>query len=181
MKMSDPRRAAVLIALILFLILLVPLGKISGEIAGSWREGPAGLGGWWGLLILGGVLLAAMPLVAMIVPLAFPLVIGDVQVSWFMTAGLIAAMVLLLAGAFSAALPPQGWGMTILAATLAMAVIYLCQVAITVTFHTLALTPERFIFDVVGALLMLPFWLSFEFCFAAAQSQSRPSGRRSDA
>jgi hypothetical protein len=53
--------------------------------------------------------------------------------------------------------------LTILAAILAMAVIYLCQVAITVTFHTLALTPERFIFAIVGALLMLPFWLSFEF------------------
>ncbi len=163
-KVYEPRRSAALVVLLLFLVLLVPLGKLSGEIAGSWSEGPAGIGGWWGILILGGALLAAMPFVPMIVPAAFfPLVIGDTQVSWFMAAGLILAIVLLLSHLFAWSRFRDGLGAAILAATVAMAVVYLCLVAGSVTFHTLALTPERLIFTIFGTLVTFPFWLCFEF------------------
>src|SRR5262249_39854356 len=103
-------------------------------------------------------------LVAMIVPTAFfPLVVGDVQVAWFWTAGVILAIVLILAQVLQWRRLRGALGTTVLAALLVMTVIYLCQVAEQVTLHTLSLTPERLIFTVVGTVLLLPFWLSFEF------------------
>jgi hypothetical protein len=105
-----------------------------------------------------------MPVVAMIVPTAlFPLVVGDLQVAWFWVAGLILAVVLILAQVLQWRRLRDGLGATVFAALLVMTIIYLCQVANQVTLHTLALTPERLIFTVVGTLLLLPFWLSFEF------------------
>ena len=163
-NLREPRRSAAILAGLLFVVLLIPLGKIGGEIAGEWPEGPSGLGGWPGLAILVGALLAALPLVAMIVPTAFfPLVGGDVQVAWFWSAGLLLVIVLVLAQVLEWRRVRDGLGTTAFAALLVMTIIYLCQVAGQVTFHTLALTPERFIFTVVGSLLLFPFWLSFEF------------------
>jgi hypothetical protein len=162
-NLREPRRTAAILAGLLFLVLLIPLGKIGGEIAGDWPEGPSGLGGWPGLAILVGALLAAMPVVAMIVPTAFfPLVVGDVQVAWFWSAGLILVVVLILAQVLKWRRLRDGLGATVFAAFLVMTIIYLCQVAAQVTLHTLSLTPERFIFTVVGTLLLLPFWLGFE-------------------
>jgi dienelactone hydrolase len=164
MNLREPRRSAAILTTLLFVVLLIPLGRISGEIAGDWSEGPSGLGGWPGLAILVVALLAAMPLVAMIVPTAFfPLVVGDLQVAWFWSAGVILAIVLILAKVLRWRRLRDGLGASVFAALLLMTIIYLCQVADQVTLHTLALTPERLIFTVVGALLLLPFWLSFEF------------------
>jgi len=88
---------------------------------------------------------------------------GDVQVAWFWSAGLLLVIVLVLAQVLEWRRVRDGLGTTAFAALLVMTIIYLCQVAGQVTFHTLALTPERFIFTVVGSLLLFPFWLSFEF------------------
>jgi dienelactone hydrolase len=163
-NLREPRRRAAILTLLLFVVLLIPLGRIGGEIAGNWSEELGGLGGWPGLAILVLALLAAMPVVAMIVPTAFfPLVVGDLQVAWFWVAGLILAVVLILAQVLQWRRLRDGLGATIFAALLVMTIIYLCQVADQVTLHTLALTPERLIFTVVGTLLLLPFWLSFEF------------------
>jgi dienelactone hydrolase len=163
-NLKEPRRSAAILTLLLFVVLLIPLGRIGGEIAGDWSEEPGGLGGWPGLAILVVALLAAMPVVAMIVPTAFfPLVVGDLQVAWFWVAGLILAVVLILAQVLRWRRLRDGLGATVSAALLVMMIIYLCQVANQVTLHTLALTPERLIFTVVGTLLLLPFWLSFEF------------------
>jgi dienelactone hydrolase len=163
-KLREPRRRAALLAVLLFVVLLIPLGKIGGEIAGEWPEGPGGLGGWPGLAILVVALLAAMPLVAMNVPTGFfPLVVGDAQVVWFWSAGVILVIVLILAQVLQWRRLRDGLGVTLFAALLVMTIIYLCQVANQVTLHTLALTPERLIFTVVGTLLLLPFWLGFEF------------------
>jgi len=162
--LREPRRNAAILAVLLFVVLLIPLGKIGGELAGEWTEGPSGLGGWPGLAILVVALLAAMPLVAMIVPTAFlPLVVGDVQVAWFWAAGVILVIVLTLAQVLQWRRLRDGLGATVFAALLVMTIIYLCQVAGQVTLHTLALTPERLIFTAVGTLLLLPFWLGFEF------------------
>ncbi|HTR60151.1 MAG TPA: hypothetical protein VMH37_00540, partial [Candidatus Binataceae bacterium] len=109
-------------------------------------------------------LLAAMPMVATIVPTAFfPFVVGDTQVAWNWVAGVILAIVLIAAHAFDWRRLRDGLGATVIAAILAMMVVYLAQCATSVTLHTLALTPERLIFTMVGALLLFPFWLSFEF------------------
>jgi len=160
----EPRRNAEILAGLLFLAFLIPLGIITGEIAGEWAEGPTGLGGWLGLLWLVLALLAAMPMVATIVPTAFfPFVVGDTQVAWNWVAGVILAIVLIAAHAFDWRRLRDGLGATVIAAILAMMVVYLAQCATSVTLHTLALTPERLIFTMVGALLLFPFWLSFEF------------------
>jgi dienelactone hydrolase len=162
--LTEPRSGAAWLAVLLFVVLLIPLGKIGGEIAGEWLDGPGGLGGWPGLAILVAALLAAMPLVAMIVPTAFfPLVVGDVQVAWFWSAGLLLVIVLTLAQVLQWRRLRDGLGATVFAALLVMTIVYLCQVAEQVTLHTLALTPERLIFTAVGTLLLLPFWLGFEF------------------
>ena len=163
-NLSDPRRGVARVALILFMLLLIPLGRISGEIAGEWTAGPTGLGGWWGLLILAGALLAAMPFVAMILPAAFfPLVVGDAQVSWFLAAGIILTILLVVSHMLDWRRLRDGLRATIFAALIAMVTIYLCEVAMTVTFHTFALTPERLVFAILGTLLFFPFWLCFEF------------------
>jgi dienelactone hydrolase len=165
LDLREPRRNAALLAVLLFVVLLIPLGKIGGEIAGEWPEGPGGgLGGWPGLAILVVALLTAMPLVAMIVPTAFfPLVVGDVQVAWFWAAGVILVIVLIRAQVLQWPRLRDGLGATVFAALLVMTIIYLSQVADQVGLHTLSLTPERLIFTVVGTLLLLPFWLGFEF------------------
>ena len=163
-NLREPRRRAALLAVLVFVVLLIPLGKIGGEIAGEWPEGPRGLGGWPGLAILVVALLAAMPLVAMNVPTGvFAFVVGDAQVVWFWSAGVILVIVLILAQVLQWRRLREGLAATVFAALLVMTIIYLCQVANQVTLHALALTPERVIFAVVGTLLLLPFWLGFEF------------------
>src|SRR5207245_3640582 len=87
--LSDPRLSAVIVALILFIALLIPVGRLSGSMTRAWPQlGDAG--GWTGLLILVGPFVAAMPLVSMVPPVAFvPLEIGQEQLSLFAVAGLI--------------------------------------------------------------------------------------------
>jgi dienelactone hydrolase len=161
--LTDNRRDAALLSLVLFLVLLVPFGKMMGELAGNWSVYPAGIGGWIGLLILAAALLAAMPLIAIASPAAFfPLVVGAVQVSWFMAAGVIVVIVLLPSPVLEWSKLRDSWGATLLAAAVAMAVIYLGQVALSAPFHRLALSLERLLSAVIGTVVMLPFWFSFE-------------------
>ena len=161
---AEPRRNAAIVAGLLFLVFLIPLGVITGEIAGQWSDGPSGLGGWLGLVVLVLGLLAAMPMVATIEPTAFfPLVVGDTQVAWNWVAGVILAIVLIAAHVFDLHWFRDRAGPTILAALIAMTVVYLAQCATSVTLHTLSLTPERLILTIIGAALLFPFWLSFEF------------------
>ena len=111
-----------------------------------------------------------MPMVATIVPTAFfPLVIGDMQIAWNWVAGVILVIVLIIAHVFDWRRLRDGLGASVLAALIAMTVVYLAQCATSVTLHTLALTPERLILTIVGAVLLFPFWLSFEFMLAVLQ------------
>jgi len=162
--LSDPRLRVVSIAGILFLILLIPIGRIAGRIATQWVERPAGDEGWIGLAILAGALIAVMPLVANDLPASFlSLVLGDSEVSWLAAAGIVLLAVLAIRGRLewlrfgTSTLP------TLLAAALAIAAIYVCQNSYSVTFHRLAFTPERLLAWIFAAAMMLPFWLGFEF------------------
>jgi dienelactone hydrolase len=167
LNLADPRRAASGVAMMLFVILLVPIGRIAGTFAGVWPERPAGREGWIGIAIMGGALIAAMPLVAMDPPAAIlSLEVGDAQVSWFAVAGLIMVAGLLWYGRV-------GWdrvrqrvrersGAVLIAALLAFAAIYVGINAVSVTFHRMALTPERTLFWILGTLMILPFWFGFE-------------------
>ncbi|MGO9449823.1 MAG: dienelactone hydrolase family protein [Candidatus Binataceae bacterium] len=163
-KLSDPRLRLARIARILFLILLIPIGRIAGSIATEWAERPAGADGWIGLAILAAALLVVMPLVANDAPASFvSLVIGDAQVSWFGAAGVVIIATLLLWRRLEWVTFGGSTLPTMLAAALAVPAIYVCQNSYSVTFHRLAMTPERLIAWIFAAAMMLPFWLGFEF------------------
>jgi len=163
-RLSDPRQRLARIAGILFLILLIPIGRTAGWIATEWAERPAGADGWIGLAILAGALLIVMPLVANDPPASFlSLVIGDAEVSWLGAAGIVTIAVLLIWGRLEWVRFGGSTLPTLLAAGLAFPAIYICQNAYSVTFHRLAMTPERLIAWILAAAMMLPFWLGFEF------------------
>jgi LPXTG-motif cell wall-anchored protein len=165
--LADPRRAASGVAMALLLILLVPIGRIAGTFAGQWPERPAGREGWIGIAVMAGALVAAMPLVTAVPPAAtLSLVTGDSQISWFAVAGLIMVAGLLWYGRV-------GWdrvrervrersGAVLFASLLGFAAIYVGFNAVSITFHRLALTPERAVFWILATLLILPFWFGFE-------------------
>jgi dienelactone hydrolase len=166
-NLAEPRRVASGVALALFLILLVPIGRIAGTLAGQWPVREAGREGWIGVAIMAGALVAAMPLVAAVPPASvLSLVIGDSQVSWFAVAGLIMVAGLLWYGRV-------GWdrvrervrersGAVLVASLLCFGAIYVGFNAISITFHRMALTPERTVFWILATLLILPFWFGFE-------------------
>jgi dienelactone hydrolase len=170
-KLAEPRPTVATVALVLFLILLVPIGRACGNIARSWPENlTAPRSSWSSLLIVAGALLAAMPLVATMPPVSFvPLVVGDVEVSWFAVAGLI------LVGGFALTKMFDRYhlretlagtlGSSLLAAAIGVAVIYVCDVATSwtfLTFHRLSLTPERLLAAGAAMVLLFPFWGGFE-------------------
>ena len=89
LKLKDARRGSARFALFVFLILLIPIGRVCGSMVPRWEEDRPGPSGWIGLLILGAVLLAAMPLAAANPAWFVPVIVGDAQISWFGVAGLI--------------------------------------------------------------------------------------------
>ena len=162
-NLSDPRMPVRTLALVLFLLVLIAIGRVTGSIAPRWSERPAGSAGWLGILAIAVALFAAMPLVATIVPTGFfPMVLGDAQVSWLMAASVLAIGYLAIFGRLEGANLRARLGRTALAATLAFAAIYLCSNAISVTLHRLSLTPERLLMLILGTILTLPFWYAFE-------------------
>jgi dienelactone hydrolase len=163
-NVDDPRTTMAGIASILFLIVLVALGRACGMIAPEWTNWTKEPGQWSGLLILGAALVAAMPLIAMITPMSFvPLVVGDVQTSWLVAASVMTIGALAWMHRLEWTRVRDGLGATIFAAAIAIAAIYFCEVAMTVTFHRMSLTPERMLVWILVTILMLPFWLSFEW------------------
>jgi dienelactone hydrolase len=160
---GEPRLGTSELALLLFVILLVPIGRIAGSLAQPWEQRPAGASGWLGILIVGGALLAAMPTAALIPPLAFlEVVVGDVQISWFAAAGVILLGVLAIWKRLDWGRIRDGFGGTLFAAGLAFAVIYFSMAPMAATFHRMSLSPERLVVFMLGTLLLLPFWLGFE-------------------
>ncbi len=161
-ELKDARRLTARFALIVFVILLVPLGRVCGSMAASWAEERPGPSGWIGLLIVGGALLAAMPLAAANPASFVPILVGDVQISWLMVAGLIMLGVLVLWQPLEWYRVREGVGSAILAGAAGFAVAYVCQVALSVMLHHLSLSPERLMVMVMATVLMFPFWIGFE-------------------
>jgi pimeloyl-ACP methyl ester carboxylesterase len=160
---SDPRLNVAQLANLLFLILLIPLGRWTGSLAPRWPAERSGPGGWIGLAILGGALIAAMPLVATIAPTEFvPVLVGDRQISWFAVTSLftVGTVIYLKAGEWERV--RAGAGASIFAALFAFAIVYACQIATTVVLHRNSLTPERLMVLAMAAVLTIPFWMSFE-------------------
>ncbi|MGC2494529.1 hypothetical protein [Candidatus Binatus sp.] len=116
-----------------------------------------------GLLILGGALVAAMPLSAANPAFFVPVVVGDVQISWFMVAGLIMLGAIALSQSLDWNRIRVGAGVAMLAGAAGFAVVYVCQVAMSAMLHHLSLSPERLMVMAMATVLLFPFWISFEW------------------
>jgi hypothetical protein len=162
-NVREPRIRTASIAGLLLLILLIPLGRACGRIAPGWVERAAGREGWIGLLILGGALLVAMPILTLSAPFSFvSLVVGDVQIAWMAAASVIIIGMLVTSRRLEWPIFGERIGATILAGALGFAVVYLVQNAIAITLHRLTFTPERFIAWILCSFILLPFWIGFE-------------------
>ncbi len=161
-EVADARLGTAGLALLLFVILLVPMGRVCGSMAAYWAGERPGPSGWIGLLILGGALIAAMPLAAADPASFVPVVVGDIQLSWFAVAGLIMVGVLALSHRLDWYRIREGAGAAIAAAAGGFAVAYVCQIAMSVAFHYQSLSPERLMVMAMAAVLLFPFWMGFE-------------------
>ena len=161
--LKDRRRGSARFALLMFVFLLVPLGIVCGSLAPGWAIERPGPSGWVGLMILGGALVAAMPLSAANPAYFLQIVVGDVQISWFMVAGLIMLGVIALSQTLDWERIRAGAGVAMLAGAASFAVVYVCQVAMSAMLHHLSLSPERLMVMAMATILLFPFWLSFEW------------------
>ncbi len=161
-EVADARLGATGWALLFFVILLVPMGRACGSMVAHWGNERPGPSGWIGLLILGGALIAAMPLAAADPASFVPVVVGDAQLSWFGVAGLIMVGVLALSHWLDWYRIRDGAGAAIFFAAVGFALAYVCQVAMTMAFHHLSLSPERLMVMAMASVLSFPFWMGFE-------------------
>jgi len=162
LNLSDPRQATTRIALLLFVVLLVPFGRLVAGLAPAWprREGA---GGWAGLGIVTIALLAAVPMIATALPAQF-LSIEVVRelFSWLLVAGILMTLWLVLRHSIDWALMREGIFATLFTAMLAAALIYIAWQPMSVTMHNLSFTPERLLGAAFSMLVVLPFFMAFE-------------------
>ena len=161
-EVADGRLGATGLALLVFVIALVPMGRVCGSMVADWAGERPGPSGWIGLLILGGALIASMPLAGADPASFVPVVVGDIQLSWFGVAGLIIVVVLALSHRLDWYRIREGAGAAILAAAGGFAVAYVCQVAMSVAFHHQSMSPERLMVMAMASVLLFPFWMGFE-------------------
>ncbi len=162
-NVAEPRLSLVVICLVLFVLLLIPVGRVCAGLAPLWERRSAGSIGWLGLLALLVALLAAMLLNASAPQAVFlSIVDGHAIVSWFAIAGGLLLVLLALRHPDDLRRVGNRPGLTLLAAALAFGAIVVLNGAYEVTLHNTSLTPERLLVTLASALLMLPFFLSFE-------------------
>ncbi len=82
--------------------------------------------------------------------------------SWFAVAGLITVGVLVLWHPLEWYRVREGVGVAIIAGAVGFAVVYVCQVALSVILHQVSLSPERLMAMALAAVLLFPFWMGFE-------------------
>src|ERR1035437_5499507 len=161
-EVADGRLGATGLAVLVFVIAVVPMGRVCGAMVADWAGERPGPSGWTGLLILGGALIASMPLAGADPASFVPVVVGDIQLSWFGVAGLIIVVVLALSHRLDWYRIREGAGAAILAAAGGFAVAYACQVAMSVAFHHQSMSPERLMVMAMASVLLFPFWMGFE-------------------
>jgi dienelactone hydrolase len=168
-NLAEPRLTLILICMPLFIFFLIPIGRVCGKMAPVWERRPMDATGWLGLLALVIALFVAMALNANAPQADFLSIFqGHVIISWLAIAGglLIAAL------AFQHPLVFQRpddlrrlageVGATLFAAAYAFGAIAVLNGSYEVALHRTALTPERLLVTIASALLVLPFFLSFE-------------------
>ncbi len=159
--LGDPRRSTTGIALLLFIALLVPLGRVCARLVPEWKRVEGG--GWRGLAIVGASLVVAMPLVAVASPAAFlSTEVSDELFSWIGVAGLILFAFLAVGDSIDWRRIGTGLGRTLIAAAIALGLIYAATLPMMVTIHRLSFTPERLVAAFFSTLLALPFFFGFE-------------------
>jgi len=162
LNLADPRRATTGIALLLFVTLLVPFGRLVAGLAPAWprREGA---GAWAGLCIVTIALVAAVPMSATALPAQF-LSIEVVRelFSWLLVAGILMTLWLVLRHSIDWPLMREGMLATFFAAVLAVALLYIVWQPMSVTMHNLSFTPERSLGAAFSMLVVLPFFMAFE-------------------
>jgi dienelactone hydrolase len=161
-ELKDPRLRTGRFALLIFQLLLIALGILCGSMAPRWADERPGPRGWVGVLIVGGALLVAMPLAAGNPASFVSVLVGSIQISWFGVAGLIMLGVLAWWHPLDWYRIREGVGTAIIAGVAGFAVVYVCQVAMSVTLHQLSLSPERVVVMAIATILLFPFWMGFE-------------------
>jgi hypothetical protein len=147
----------------LFIFFLIPIGRVCGGITPMWERNPSDATGWLGLVALVIVLFAAMALNANAPQADFLSIFqGHVIISWLAIAGALLVTLLAIQRPDDLRRLGNGAGATLLAAALAFGAIVVINGSYEVALHRTALTPERLLVTLASALLILPFFVSFE-------------------
>ncbi|HXW84266.1 MAG TPA: alpha/beta fold hydrolase [Candidatus Binataceae bacterium] len=161
-KLADPRRATSGIALLLFLVLMIPLGRIVGAFAPGWTRAASSRDGWIGLAWLAVALIVAMPISMSVPASVLSLDNANEVFSWLGIAGVLLMIAIALREPLELRRTVSGSARTLGAALLGFAIIYAITLPISVTLHRLTFTPERFAMALLATVIVLPFWLGFE-------------------
>ena len=162
-NVAEPRLRLVNLCVLLFILLLIPIGRVCGGLTTPWEHRAAGRTGWLGLVALLVALLVAMALNATTSQAAFlSIVDGQVMLSWLAIAGGLLIALLAIEDPDDLRRLGHGLGKTLFAAALAFGAIVVISGAYDVALHRAALTPERLLVTCAGALLLLPFFVAFE-------------------
>ena len=162
-NVAEPRLSLIMICLLLFILLLIPIGRVCGGLTPRWEHRSGGSTGWLGLIALLIALFAALALNTNAPQAAFlSIVEGHVILSWLAIAGGLLLALLAVRDPDDLGRLRNGLVPTLFAATLAFGAIVVLGGAYDVALHRTALTPERLLVMLASALLLLPFFVSFE-------------------
>lgn len=176
----DGRLGTIGLYALFMLVLIFGAGLAIGRLAPAVEHlDVTGIGasraGGRGLLLVAGALIVAMPVIALGSPAGFvPVIVGDAQLGYLGAAGALLFVGRALArraewtGPVARRLAegdswwPVDWRGTVLAGLAGAVAFYVLLQPISVVFHRLIPTPERFLIFVVGTLLLLPIYLASE-------------------
>jgi dienelactone hydrolase len=173
---TDGRLGTVGLYMLMALVLIFGAGLAVGRLAPAVaRAEVRWTAGGQGLLVVIGALIVAMPLIALGSPASFiPAIVGDAQVGYLGLAGGLLFVGRALArranwdGAVATRLTagnswfPDEWRGTALAGLAGAVAVYVLLLPLSVVFHRLVPTPERFVIWVVATLLFAPIYLASE-------------------
>ena len=162
-NLAEPRLMFILLCLPMFIFFLIPIGRVCGKMAPLWERRPLDTTGWLGLIALVIALFVAMALNANAPQAEFLSIFeGHVIISWLAIAGGLLIALLAFQHPEDLRRLSNGVGPTLIAAAFAFGAIVIINGAYEVALHRTALTPERLLVTLASALLLLPFFVSFE-------------------
>ncbi|HLX36546.1 MAG TPA: alpha/beta fold hydrolase [Candidatus Binataceae bacterium] len=161
--LADPRLSLISICLALFILLLIPIGRVCAGLTTAWERRSADRIVWPGLAALAIALIVAMPLNQTAPQASFlSLYDGHIMTSWLAIAGAMLLVLIAVRYPYELRGLRNGLGATLFAAALAFGAILVIQGSYDVALHRTEFTPERLLIMLASAFLTLPFFLSFE-------------------